>query len=76
MKISRYLNLNKTQYELDFVDINIKSDTPLFIDPHLIGNLKSRFAEKINIMKRFLIFKKKYHIFLKRKYTKSITGKY
>lgn len=37
MKISQIFKLNKTQAELDFVDININQDTPLFIDPFFIS---------------------------------------
>mgnify|MGYP003344081919 FL=1 len=37
MKISRYLKLGITQHEIDFVDIDIDNDTPLFIDPHFLA---------------------------------------
>lgn len=37
MKLSRYLNLGITQHEIDFIDIDLDNDTPLFIDPHFLA---------------------------------------
>ena len=37
MKISEYFNLNKSQIELDFVDVITNDDTPLFVDPYFIS---------------------------------------
>lgn len=37
MKVSQIFNLGKSQAELDFVDIDINEDIPLFIDPFFIS---------------------------------------
>ncbi|TQR37584.1 hypothetical protein [Brevibacillus brevis] len=37
MKISEIFNLGAQQVQLDFVDINIKKDYPVYIDPYLIS---------------------------------------
>ncbi|MBE5804498.1 MAG: hypothetical protein E7316_08310 [Clostridiales bacterium] len=46
MKISEMFDLNKSQYELDFVDIDPNIDTPLFLDPYYIAKCEFPFAEK------------------------------
>lgn len=48
MKISEKLNLNKTQFELDFVDIDVDTDLPLFIDSNLIRKYDSEFNAKLS----------------------------
>ncbi|WP_130806024.1 hypothetical protein [Senegalia massiliensis] len=46
MKISDIFKLEKTQYELDFVDINTEVDTPLFLDPYFISKQQFPFAQR------------------------------
>ena len=37
MRISEIFNLQKTQPELDFIDIDVERDTPLFLDPFFLS---------------------------------------
>lgn len=54
MKISELYNLNKSQYQLDFVDIDVDGDIPLFIDSNLIRNCEGYFYHKMtNTMDNF-----------------------
>jgi hypothetical protein len=46
MRISQRFNLQKSQAELDFVDIDPTRDTPLYVDPHLISVSPHMFAAK------------------------------
>ncbi len=45
MQISKALKLGKSQPELDFVDIELSTDTPLFLDPAAFYEGEGRFAE-------------------------------
>ena len=48
MRISKKFNLGKTQNELDFIDIDISKDMPLFIDPYRISKLSGPFIDEAN----------------------------
>lgn len=37
LRISKFFSLSRTQVELDFVDIDVNRDTPLFIDPYFLS---------------------------------------
>ena len=64
MKISDLFGLKRSQHELDFVDVDIDSDTPLFLDPYFIAkndfpfaydarlSLRSFFACLLNALKK------------------------
>ena len=44
MRISEIFQLNKSQYELDFVDVDIERDMQLFLDPYFISKCDFPFA--------------------------------
>lgn len=46
MRLSEHFRLNKSQLELDFVDIDIIGDIPLFLDPHYISFQKSQISQE------------------------------
>ena len=44
MQVSDHFRLGKSQYELDFVDVELESDLPLFIDPHLLAFRRDQWS--------------------------------
>ncbi|MDM1465165.1 hypothetical protein [Myroides odoratimimus] len=48
MRISEIFNLNLTQAQLDFVDIDVLMDTPLFIDPFLLSKRTDNWSYEAN----------------------------
>lgn len=46
MKISTLFELNKTQRELDFIDIDTNNDLPLFIDPYFLSTKNDEWSFK------------------------------
>jgi len=45
-KVSEYFNLNRQQYELDFVDVDIWGDVPLYIDPGALRQSDDPWAQQ------------------------------
>ena len=39
MRVSEYYNLGIPTGSLDFLDVEVESDTPLFIDPTRLGHV-------------------------------------
>lgn len=48
MRFSNYFKLEKQQAELDFVDVPLNADIPLFVDPYAISIDTSEFAATLN----------------------------
>jgi hypothetical protein len=44
MRISEIYGLNKSQAELDFIDVDLNSDLSLFIDPQFLSNRNDRWS--------------------------------
>ena len=52
MKISKIFGINKSQYELDFVDVDVATDTPLFLDHYFIAKNDFPFATEAHLSLR------------------------
>lgn len=48
MRISELYNLQKSQAELDFIDIDVDKDVPLFLDPFFLGKRVDRWSAEAN----------------------------
>ncbi|MGA9725715.1 MAG: hypothetical protein WBQ86_24900 [Candidatus Binatus sp.] len=46
MKFSEFFNIGKSQAELDFVDIDLDTDIPLFIDPYIFSIKQDSWSER------------------------------
>lgn len=44
MRVSEYFQLDRTQSELDFVDVHIDADLPVFVDPRALRTFSSEWA--------------------------------
>jgi hypothetical protein len=44
MLIGDHFQLGATQYELDFINIDLDNDTPLFIDPHILATRRNAWS--------------------------------
>lgn len=47
MQVSEYYNLGRTQPYLDFVDIRLDTDIPVFLDPTAIKDLDSKWGHEL-----------------------------
>jgi len=52
VKISETFSLNRTQSELDFVDIDTSGDLPLFLDPFFLGLRKDKWSIESTLILR------------------------
>ncbi|HVV15377.1 MAG TPA: hypothetical protein VHD55_03200 [Candidatus Paceibacterota bacterium] len=46
MRVSELFSLGKTQPELDFVDVDVEGDTPVFISPRAITQFQSEWGDE------------------------------
>ncbi|MFC4330350.1 hypothetical protein ACFPC0_21705 [Streptomyces andamanensis] len=50
MRVSEHYNIKRTQGTLDFVDVDIKDDVPVYIDPGMIRHLPDDWGKECLIM--------------------------
>ncbi|UPH52081.1 hypothetical protein [Listeria innocua] len=50
MKISELFKLNKSQHELDFIDIDLDDELPLFLDDHIFSFKSDSWSEKCDLI--------------------------
>lgn len=48
MRVSEFFKLNRTQPYLDFVDIPLNTDVPVFLDPNSIKSLESAWGNELS----------------------------
>ncbi len=46
MRVSRHYTLGRTQATMDFVDVDIVNDTPVFLSPKALTMLPSEFGDE------------------------------
>jgi hypothetical protein len=46
MRVSEHYGLGRSQATLDFVDVDIVTDTPVFISPRALAMLPSEFGDE------------------------------
>ncbi|WP_405646594.1 hypothetical protein [Streptomyces sp. NBC_00019] len=50
MRVSEYYKLGRTQPTLDFVDVDVEKDTPVYIDPSTLKNLPDEWSSQCHTM--------------------------
>jgi hypothetical protein len=54
MRVSEYFRLNRHQGELDFVDVDIRGDTPVYVDPRALRLLTTDWGQEcISLVQHF-----------------------
>lgn len=54
MRVSEYFQLNRHQGELDFVDVDIRGDTPVYVDPRALRLLTTDWGQEcVSLVQHF-----------------------